>query len=369
MKIAILGTRGIPNYHGGFEQYAEYLSLGLYKLGHSVTVYNSSEHPYKKNYFNGVTLKKIYCPEKKFGAFAHFIYDWLCSKDASIINEFDIIYHLGYQSAAPAILRFKKKSKTIWITNMDGLEWKRDKWSLPIKVLTKIMEKIAINKSDFLISDNLGIQTYYKGNFNADSKYLAYGADIPDYVDKNLISDYNLNIDNYYILVARLEPENSIEIILNGFIKSMSSKPFLVVGKHNTKYGLLLKSKYKNNSNIRFIGGIYEKNKLDALRKYSSIYFHGHTVGGTNPSLLEAMALGCFISHHNNTFNNSVIKRNDFSFENYSDVSILINKYEKNMIIDINSSKSKNISIIRTNYSWKKIINQHNEFFKFLIKS
>ncbi|MDC0631265.1 DUF1972 domain-containing protein [Flavobacteriaceae bacterium] len=364
MKIAILGTRGIPNYHGGFEQYAEYLSVGLHKLGHSVTVYNSSEHPFNEKFFKGVRLIKIYCPETKYGAFSHFIYDWLCSKDATVSDQFDIIYHLGYQSSSPAIFWFKNKSKSIWITNMDGLEWKRDKWSKPVKLLTKIMEQIAIRVSDYLISDNIGIQSYYKKIFNVNSKYLAYGANIPKHVNKELISEYNVIYDNYYILVARLEPENSVEIILDGFLKSKSSKPFLVVGKFNTKYGSLLKLKYKNNLNIRFTGGVYEKNKLDALRKYSSIYFHGHTVGGTNPSLLEAMALGCFISHHNNNFNKSVIKNNTFSFKNYFDVSRIINNYEKNVIKDINSFKNKNISIIKNEYSWKKIINEHDQFFQ-----
>ena len=114
---------------------------------------------------------------------------------------------------------------------------------------------------------------------------------------------------------------------------------------------------------------VYEKNKLDALRKYSSIYFHGHTVGGTNPSLLEAMALGCFISHHNNDFNNTVIKNNIFSFKNCFDVSKIINNYEKSGIKDIDSSKNQNINIILNEYSWKKIINEHNQFFKSIINN
>ena len=363
MEIAILGSRGIPNRHGGFEQYAEYLGVGLFELGHSVTVYNSSEHPFDGHYFNGVTLRKVYCPEKRFGSFSHFIYDWLSSKDATKSNQFDIIYHLGYQSASPAILAFKKRSNAVWITNMDGLEWKRDKWNTPIKMLTKVMERIAVKMSDYLISDNTGIQSYYQENYGVDSKYLAYGANIPVYVEKKWITEYNLISETYFILVARLEPENSIEIILDGYLKSKSCKPFIIVGKHNTKYGSLLKFKYKNNDQIRFIGGIYEKSKLDALRKFSSIYFHGHTVGGTNPSLLEAMALGCFISHHNNVFNNSVMKNNVLAFNNYSDVSNIINEFEKNMINDISVIRNTNVSTVVKDYSWQKIVGEHNDFF------
>lgn len=369
MKIAILGTRGIPNFHGGFEQFAEYLSIGLFKLGHDVTVYNSSEHPFNEKYFKGVKLKHIYCPENKLGPFSHFIYDWLCSKDATSNEKFDIIYHAGYQSASLAILRFKNKSKAKWITNMDGLEWKRDKWSKPVKLLTKIMERIAVKYSDYLISDNLGIQFYYDKNFNIKSKYLAYGAEISENVLEEYLKEYNLIIDNYYVLVARLEPENSIEIILDGYIKANSAKPFLVIGKFATKYGSFLKSKYSDNENIKFLGGVYDKDKLDSLRKYSAIYFHGHTVGGTNPSLLEAMALGCFIVHHNNGFNNSVIGNISYTFKNYIDVTNIIVNHETYKLSDIEDFRSQNISIIKKEYSWDKIINEHNQFFKSVINN
>ena len=105
------------------------------------------------------------------------------------------------------------------------------------------------------------------------------------------------------MLIARLEPENSIEVILDGVAIANGDKPFLVIGKHETKYGEYLKSKFKNQPNIKFIGGIYDINKLNNLRYYSNLYFHGHTVGGTNPSLLEAMASNSLICANNNPFN------------------------------------------------------------------
>ena len=307
MKIAILGTRGIPNNYGGFEQFAEYLGNGLVQLGHDVTVYNPSTHPYKDKEYKGIKIISKFSPEDKIGSLANFYYDWICSSDASK-RDFDIVYHAGYQSAALAIKFFAFKSKSVWLTNMDGIEWKRDKWSQPIKWLTKKMEKIAIKNSDYLISDNIGIQKYYEDIHNAKSFFLAYGANVPEQISSYVLGLYNINEYDYSLIISRLEPENSVEIIIEGYIKSESNKKLIVVGNHQTKYGGYLKNKFSHCRIIEFVGGIYNKEHLDGLRKYAKFYFHGHTVGGTNPSLLEAMAVGANIIAHDNLFNKSVLK-------------------------------------------------------------
>ncbi|MGL4338732.1 MAG: DUF1972 domain-containing protein, partial [Turicibacter sp.] len=159
MKIAILGTRGIPNNYGGFEQFAEYLSLGLIKRGHEVSVYNPHFHPYKEISFNGVSIIKKFSPEKQIGASANFIYDFLCYKDA-INKDFDVILECGYHSNAPSYFLKRKNKKPLLITNMDGLEWRRSKWNEFTRKLIKKLERIAVAKSDILVSDNLGIQEY-----------------------------------------------------------------------------------------------------------------------------------------------------------------------------------------------------------------
>jgi glycosyltransferase involved in cell wall biosynthesis len=366
LKIAILGTRGIPNEYGGFEQFAEYLGSGLVKRGHQVTVYNSTDHSYQKKSYKGVQIVHMNCPEKKLGALAHFIYDWRCSKDA-YKKGYDLIYHSGYATAAPAIFHFSKKSNSTWVTNMDGLEWKRDKWSKLAKLLTKLMEKIAVKFSDYIISDNIGIQDYYNSKFKITSTFLPYGAEIPDEVSDKPLKEFNVYPNEYYILVSRLEPENSIEIILDGFCNSNSKTPFIVVGNHNTKYGTKLKKKYLSNKCISFVGGIYEKEKLDSLRKYAKRYFHGHTVGGTNPSLLEAMALGCSIVSHNNPFNASVLRNYCEYFTRFNDISRIIMKCEKHELK--NPNRENCIAVIKENYSWEKVLDKHEQFFIKINKS
>ena len=286
MKIAILGTRGIPNEYGGFEQFAEYLSTGLVDRGHQVAVYNPSWHSYQKEFFKGVEIIKKHCPEKTIGSLAHFLYDWICSKDAKK-RGFDVIYHAGYLSAGPSIFFLSKKSDVCWVTNMDGLEWKRDKWNKPVKWLAKQMEKIVVRHSNYIISDNIGIQKYYKEKFKTNSTFLPYGAAIPEYVSDQFIEEFKLKINQYYILVARLEPENSIETILDGFCESKSKTPFVVVGRNNSRYGEFLKRKYYSNDKIIFVGGVYNIDKLNSLRKYAKLYFHGHTVGGLTRLFLK----------------------------------------------------------------------------------
>lgn len=358
MKIAILGTRGIPNNYGGFEQFAEYLSVGLAERGHDVTVYNTSFHEYKADDFKKVRICKKYSPEKLMGAPANFIYDFLCLKDA-LKKEFDIIYELGYHSNAPSYYLLNKNTPVV-ITNMDGLEWKRSKWNLLTRKLIRRLERLAVNKSDYIISDNPAIRDYYKKEFERDSFYIPYGANSVNQFDKKILSSYELIPDDYFLLIARLESENNIELILDGFRGSGDSRKFMVIGNKDTRYGRFLQRKYSG-TNIFFAGAIYDKSHLDSIRHFASLYFHGHSVGGTNPSLLEAMAAGSLISAHDNPFNRAILNENALFFINSRDIV--------NIIRDLNRFDSKNLFIsnnkknIRDNYSWETIISDYEKLF------
>ena len=157
MKLAILGTRGIPNYHGGFEQFAEYFSVHMAQKGHDVYVYNSHSHPYQEKEYNGVSILHQKDPENKLGTFGQFIYDFNCIKDARSRN-FDVILQLGYTSSS--IWGRFLPSASVIVTNMDGLEWKRSKYSKPVRRFLKVAERLAIDTSDYLVSDSVGIQKY-----------------------------------------------------------------------------------------------------------------------------------------------------------------------------------------------------------------
>ena len=368
MKIAILGTRGIPNNYGGFEQFAEYLSVGLVEKGHEVTVYNPHFHRCPEDMFHGVAVRYIYNPELWMGASAHFIYDFLCLKDA-LKEGFDVILECGYHSNAPSYYLMRGRIKPLLVTNMDGLEWMRSKWNRPTRWLIRQLEKLAVNKSHLLVSDNKGIQNYYKNIFNKESAFIPYGAEPICEVDSAYLQSFSLKEQDYYLLIARLEPENNIVMAIEGYLHSKENgrRPLIVVGKTNTPHGKELVEKYGNERNVEFVGGIYDFKKLDSVRHFSKAYFHGHSVGGTNPSLLEAMAAGCFIFAHDNIFNRAVLKENAFYYPSADKVTEYLNRIDTIAEGSKIQYTARNIEVIRNEYSWESLIDKHEKYFYWLL--
>lgn len=358
MKIAILGTRGIPNYYGGFEQFAEYFSAYLAERGHEVYVYNSHNHPYQEKVFKGVNIIHRHDPEYKMGTFGQFIYDYNCIIDSRKRN-FDIILQLGYTSSS--VWFFLLPKKPIIISNMDGLEWKRSKYSAPVRQFLKFAERLAAISSDYLVADSLGIQSYLKRQYNKDSAYIAYGAHPFVNPEERILEQYNVQQGRYNMIMARFEPENNLDMVLEGVVKSKEETPILVIGRHETKYGEYLKGKFKDYQHIRFLGGLYNIEHLNNLRYYSRLYFHGHSVGGTNPSLLEAMASRALIVAHNNDFNRGVLKNNAYYFSNSDEVANMLTELNKNDNLHL---VDNNFNSIKQDFNWDKINGDYLHLFE-----
>ena len=373
MKIAFISVRGIPNNYGGFEQFAEYISVGLAKRGHQVTVYSPHYHPYQKNEYKGVHIKHVYSPEQWMGgSIGSFFYDFASLRDALKKERFDIIYEAGYTSIIPAYIWFNVKNikYPIFTTNMDGLEYKRTKFNKWVRRFVFWEERMAVKHSHYLIADNMGIHDYYKEKYGRESKFLAYGADIHDDYDESLLSEFGLKSYNYYLIVARIEPENNLEMAIQGYLTSdeKGKKPLIIVGKTNTPFGKELVAKYGNEESIHFVGGIYDFKKLNSVRYYSFAYFHGHSVGGTNPSLLEAMASNCFILAHDNIFNRAVLKENSLYYADKNGVCTLLNDIQELNKSNREKFIQSNLDEIRNEYSWEKLVDEHEKYFKWLLE-
>lgn len=364
MKIAIIGTRGIPNNHGGFEQFAEYLAPGLVEEGFDVSVYNSHNHPYQEKEWNGVEIVHCYDPEYKIGTAGQFVYDFNCIVDARKKN-YDIILQLGYTSSSVWGWMLPRK-KSVVTTNMDGLEWKRTKYSKKVQRFLEYAEGLAVKYSDHLIADSVGIQTYLAEKYNEESSFIPYGANLFETPDSDALIEYGLEAYQYNMLIARMEPENSIEVILDGVAASSNKNPFLVVGRHNSPYGNYLKTKFGACTKIRFLDGIYDFEKLNNLRFYSSLYFHGHTVGGTNPSLLEAMASNALICAHDNIFNKSILENDAYYFTSAGEISKLLDdKIATDKFCTKNQSRLfHNSHKIENKYAWPIIIEKYIKHFE-----
>lgn len=361
MKIAFVSTRGIPNNYGGLEEFTEHVSVGLVKKGHDVIVYNPHNHPYDKPLFNGVRIKKKYSPENKIGTAANFIYDYLSLRDAIRTEKCDAVLVCGYTTTSVLfyVCPFRK-SKVI--TNIDGLEWKRSKWSPAIQKLTKWFERIAIDKSHALIADNVGIEKYLDENFQKKSYFIPYAANLLDKPDESVLQKYGLEKNNYHIIIARLEPENNIEIILDGVRLASSPDKIHIFANPNTKYGQYLVDRYRDTDKIVFKSWVSGQDTLNHLRHFSKVYFHGHSVGGTNPSLLEAMAAGTFIAGHDNIFNRNVLGNDALFFKNPEEVKNIIDNYamhEKSR----STFATNNIEKIKNFYNWSNITNMYEKMF------
>ena len=352
MKVGIIGTRGIPNEYGGYEQFAEILSVGLQKKGHEVVVYNSHNHTFQESHFNSVRLVHCYDPEYLVGTFGQFIYDFNCIRD-SRSRGFDAIFQLGYTSSS--IWSWLFPSKACIISNPDGLEYKRSKYNKAVQYFLTHAERWMIKYSDIIMADSKGIQSYLLRKYKKDSVFISYGADNFNKPDNTVLNEYDLEEYKYDMLIARMEPENNIETIIKGVLGSDSERPLLVVGKYGKKYGQYLFNKY-NSDKIRFLGGIYDLEKLNSIRYFSNLYFHGHSVGGTNPSLLEAMASTALICAHDNEFNKAVLEEDGLYFSSDKDVSKIASSVTKsNCEKSIFTNNHKKIDEI---YSWEIIIDQ-----------
>jgi len=322
MKIAFVSTRGIPNNYGGFEEVAEKLGARLVTRGHDVIVYNPSFHTFKEDRFNGIRIKRKFSPEKYLGTAANFIYDFLSLRDA-LAEKCDAVIVCGYTTSAISfpILRFRN-SKVL--TNMDGLEWKRSKWRPSIQRLAKRFERMAVENSTALIADNEGIAEYLKNGYGRESFCIPYGSDVFPEPSVGAISALDLEPGKYLLLVGRMEPENNFEMVLEGIRASKTELPAVVVSSTDTRYGKELIERFSGDRNIRFLGWVGDRDLLFNLRHFSAVHFHGHSVGGTNPSLLEAMAAGAFIAANDNVFNRAVVGDDALYFADSNDVKELL---------------------------------------------
>jgi glycosyltransferase involved in cell wall biosynthesis len=357
LRIAILGTRGIPNYYGGFEQLAEHLAPGLVKAGHEVTVYNSHNHPYSGDRWKGARIVHCYDPEYLIGSAGQFIYDLNCLLDARK-RDFDVILQLGYTSSSVWGWVFPRRSTIIY--NLDGLEWKRGKYSRITRRFLLFAEKLAVRFSDHYISDSPVIQTYFRDKYGIHSQYIAYGADLFPGSDRKVLEEYGLEKGDYFLVMARMEQENNIDTILEGFARSQTDRKILVVGNAYNKFGRCLQARYAGDPRILFTQGVYDQRKIHSLKYFCHLYFHGHSTGGTNPSLLEAMASQALIAAHDNAFNRQVLEHNAYYFSDAGDVTRLIDQCghglkEEEMIV-------RNLEKIRQKFNWPAIIDSYEQF-------
>jgi glycosyltransferase involved in cell wall biosynthesis len=301
-KIRILGTRGIPAAHGGFETFAEYLALYLVERGWDVTAYCQVEGtgPLYEDVWQGVRRVNIPVDPGKSGSVGSVTFDWHATRHAAATGEPCLT--LGYNTAVfCARLRLKNVSNII---NMDGIEWRRAKWSGVAKAWFWANEWAGCLLANHLVADHPEIKKHLERSV-ASSKItvIPYGAETVRTAPTDPVTALGLQPGKYLSVIARAEPENSLLEIVRGY--SLKSRPYrlAVLGNYDRKVSYQGKVVAAAGEGVSFLGAIYDKEVVKALRLHSAAYVHGHQVGGTNPSLVEALGAGNAIIAHDNRFN------------------------------------------------------------------
>jgi glycosyltransferase involved in cell wall biosynthesis len=355
-KISIIGTVGIPAKYGGFETLTEYLAKYL-NDDYDMTVYCSgNNYENKMNEYNGAKLKYINLNANGVQSIPYDIISVFSS-----LKFADTLLILGVSGCI--VLPFiRLLSKKRIIVNIDGLEWKREKWGKGAKWFLKFSEKLAVKYADVVVTDNKVIQDYVKSEYDTNSTLIAYGA---DHVTKEILSDeiknkYPFLKDNYAFKVCRIEPENNIHMILEAFSEYEELNIVIIGNWSNSEYGKELKSKYSEVKNIYLLDPIYDQQILNQIRSNCYIYMHGHSAGGTNPSLVEAMYLELPIFAYGIQYNRETTKNKALYFNDKDELVTLLNKIDNEKLKSVAADMK---TVAEENYTWKKISEQYSKLF------
>jgi len=353
-KIAIVGTNGLPGRYGGWDQIMHHLvtHLGVkykfavytssYDADPDVVTYHGAELPIVNLRANG--------PQS-------IPYD-IVSMILAAIRGSDAILVFGISGCI--FLPIMKMFKVKIILNPDGAEWKRGKFGYWAKKFLKFSEKIGIKYADVVVADNKVIQDEILSMYGVKSRLIEYGGDHVENTDLTpLIAErYGIRNNSYAFKVCRIVPENNIDLILNVF--SQISMKLVLVGNWNfSEYGVSLKEKYKACSNLLLLDPIYEQKSIDELRANCALYIHGHSVGGTNPSLVEAMNLRLCCVVYDATYNVETTENKALYFHSANDLQSLLVDYENDRL-DSELIRESLHEVAQRRYRWGIITSKYN---------
>ncbi|MEL6932893.1 MAG: DUF1972 domain-containing protein [Pseudomonadota bacterium] len=347
-RIAIAGCVGIPAKYGGFETLAE--NLVLYSKDHSteidIIVYCSGKsYPERLEKFAGARL--VYIPLQANGITSIFYDMWsLIDAAARGVDEVLLLGH-GGSFVLPLVKAF---SSVRVLTNIDGIEWRREKWSMLARFILRRSERFAVRYSDIVIADNEAIREYVAQEFAKDCVVIPYGGDQALYAEPD--ADLNSHLPTRYALsLCRIEPENNVEMILRAFSKL--DHPLVFVGNWDASdYGRRLKAEYGDHPSVVIHDPIYEPRRLRAIRDAADFYIHGHSAGGTNPALVEMMHFDIPVLAHGCNFNRFTTEEKAHYFMSEADLIGLVNDLTPKEKLQ---NAEDTTEIARRRYTWDRV--------------
>lgn len=357
-KISILGIRGIPAKHGGFETFAEKLSLFLLAQGWQVTVYcqEEGEDSIWESAWQGI--KRIHVPVSHSGAAGTIIFDLQATYHA--LSSSGLFLTLGYNTAIFNIMQRLKGQPNI--INMDGIEWRRNKWSAIARAWFWLNERAGCRIGNHLIADHPAIKEHLASRVSTEKvTMIPYGGDEVTNADLGKLAPYDVAPGNFSVIIARPEPENSFYEMVRAFSQTKRNHKLVVLGNFTPDSNAFHRRVIDAASDeVIFPGAIYEASIVQALRFFSRFYLHGHRVGGTNPSLVEALGAGCAVIAHDNHFNRWVAGSEAAYFNDESSCAAL---FDQLLVDDIAVERMKAASRKRFHerFTWPQVLGEYEE--------
>lgn len=359
MRIAILGTRGVPARYGGFETFAEQLSTRLVARGHEVTVYCRAHYisPRQLEY-RGVRLKIL--PTIRHKYFDTIAHTFLSSLHA-VGGRYDaaLICNAANAPFAP-ILRFTGTPVAI---NVDGLEHKRKKWNWLARRYYLLAEQFSVWLSNEVVTDARVIQDYYATRYKARSTMIAYGADVERTTDQQSIARWGVEPHRYILYVSRLEPENNAALVIEAFKRVRTGHKLLIVGDapYAQEYIAHLKSLARKDSRIKFTGFVFG-DEYRALQQNAYCYIHATEVGGTHPALIEAMGYGNCVLTLATPENREVVGEAAITYDDANDLTLKLQRVVRDGAI-VTGYRQRAQARVREHYDWENVVDKYEQLF------
>lgn len=355
--ITIIGTVGVPANYGGFETLVENIIGENASKDLNYTVFCSSRsYPKRLSFYKGASLK--YIPLEANGI-QSILYDILSLIQAT--RKSNVILILGVSGCCflPVYRLFSKKKLII---NIDGLEHRRNKWGKWTRRFLKFSEKMAVKYADVVVADNKGIQDYVLEEYGKQAELIAYGGDhvlcdVSD-IEDEVLRQYGLKNVDYSFSLCRIEPENNVHITLEAF-KRTGKELFFIGNWGRSSYGKMLKDKYGDCKNIHLLSPIYDVRVLNILRSHCCYYIHGHSAGGTNPSLVEAMFFSKPILAYDVIYNRETTENKADYFSSVEDLVNLLRMPDFYYVLNAESM----MEIAQRNYRWVMITKQYERLY------
>ncbi|MBW3084137.1 hypothetical protein KEM60_00321 [Austwickia sp. TVS 96-490-7B] len=348
MRIAMVGTRGVPARYGGFETCVEEVGRRLADAGHEVIVYCRADERGPDTYL-GMSL--VWLP-----ALHHRVAETLSHTALSVAHGISkarpdaaIVFNAANSPLIPPL----SMSRIPVATHVDGLEWKRAKWGPVGQRYYRMAESLAVRWSDALIADAIGIQDYYQDEFGVATHLITYGAPHVERADHPGLTELDLTSRGYHLVVARMEPENHVSLIVDGYVRSNATAPLVLVGSAPYADEYISSIRALADERVRFLGGVWDQELLDQLYANSLIYWHGHSVGGTNPSLLRAIGAGAAVNAFDVSFNREVLGAAGRYFSQPDDIAALVTDAETDLSATLARGESSRERAER--YDWDDV--------------